>query len=217
MEDQEPSSSGETEQEVFEGSENEFGFKPMEEPILDESKKRKREESEESKTLKREILRYVARYPKLELRTSKQIMSRLDEMEEDELRIVRDNCVTDLSEIRGAPVASFAIFAITKPVDMSLPGYTEQCLQDVELKRDVETELINILGELGNRINIFFRLLNNAYITWKKRRGEYFDDAPTPIPKCNTESCRTTDRDLEDDEGRKEREVDEIFYSPGKS
>ncbi len=176
------------EQEQHEGEQ--FGFKPMEEPVEDEKKKRAREESEESKALKKEIVRIIARYPQLILRTSKQIMDKLNEMGEDELRIVRDNCLNDLVEIRGSPASSFVLFCITRPVDAYLlPGYTDQCLSDTELQRDVETEMIALLGELSNRINIFFRLINNAYITWKKNRGETFPDinAARPQPKSDGE------------------------------
>ncbi len=178
------------------GDEQEFGgnndgFQPMEEPIEIENKKRVREESEESKALKKEILKLVARYPQLELRTGKIIMDKMADMDEDELRMVRDNCINDLAEIRGTPVASFAVFCLTQPIDRYfLQGFTEQCLSDIELKRDVETELILLLGELSNRVNIFFRLLNNAYITWKKSRGEKFEElnATRPFPKSNKES-----------------------------
>ncbi len=148
-----------------------YGFKPMSEPVIDEAKKREREESEASKTLKKEILKMVSRYPMLELRTSQAIMEKLNTMSEDELQTIRDNCLTDLAELRGTPVASFTIFLMTQPVDQYLlPGYTDQCLSDIELKRDVENEIVSIMGELSNRINIFFRLLNNAYVTWKRRK-----------------------------------------------
>jgi hypothetical protein len=163
------------------GGENDFGFKGMEDPVMDKEKKRAREESEESKALKKEILKLVSRYPKLELRTSRVIMDKLNEMSEDDLRIVRDNCISDLSELRGTPVSAFVLFCITQPVDYQfLPGYTDQCMSDQELKRDVESEMIAIFGDLSNRINIFFRLLNNAYITWKRLKGEYTDYASRP-------------------------------------
>lgn len=198
------------------GGENPYGFEPMECPTEEaESKKRKREESEESKQLKKEILRYVSRYPQLQLRTSRQIMERLNEMDEDELKIVRDHCITDLSDIRGSPVASSVIFAVTKPIDVTfLEGYTEQCLSDIELKRDVETEIISILGDLSNRINIFFRLLNNAYITWKKNRGEYVFDAKTPIPKYATETNNLSERPSQQGEtGEREKIIDYALYA----
>jgi hypothetical protein len=179
----------------------ECGFTPMEEPVESEKKKRAREESEESKALKKEILKLVARYPKLELRTSKEIMDKLNEMGEDELRIIRDNCVNDLAEMRGTPVASFVVFLITQPVDWKLPGYTDQCLSDIELKRDVETELIMLLGDLSNRINIFFRLLNNAYITWKKSRSDNYSfeyNASRAEQEPNSETNRASGREEED-------------------
>lgn len=164
------------ESEHEEGAET-FGFEPMAEVVEEKDKKRAREESEEAKALKKEIIKLVARYPKLELRTSKVIMEKLNLMDEDELRIVKDNCISDLAEMRGTPVSSFVLFLITTPVDWKLPGYTEECLNDLELKRDVETEMITLFGDLSNRINIFFRLLNNAYITWKKSRPEGYSDA----------------------------------------
>jgi hypothetical protein len=177
MEDQSKGESGSESEHGEEGGEA-FGFHPMEDPVEDKTKKRAREESEESKALKKEILKLVARYPKLELRTSKIIMEKLNEMTEDELRIVRDNCINDLSELRGTPVSAFVLFCITQPVDYQfLPGYTEQCMSDIELKRDVETEMISIFGDLSTRVNIFFRLLNNAYITWKRLKGEHIEYA----------------------------------------
>lgn len=201
MEFQAEESSHEGEQEMGEGNQKAQGFQPMEDPVEDKEKKRKREESEQSKALKREIIKMVARYPELELRTGKQIMDKLNEMGEDELVMVRDNCINDLAEIRGTPAASFATFCVTQPVDRYLlPGYTEQCLSDLELKRDIETEMILLLGELSNRVNIFFRLLNNAYITWKKSKGEHFEDlnATSAKPKFNREdegSCSEEEGD----------------------
>lgn len=190
----------ESNQEQEEG--REYGFEAMDEPIESEKKKRAREESEQSKALKKEILKLVARYPKLELRTSKEIMNKLNEMGEDELVIIRDNCINDLAEMRGTPVASFVVFLMTQPVDWKLPGYTDQCLSDIELKRDVETEIIMLLGDLSNRINIFFRLLNNAYITWKKSRGDHsydYSDAPRAQQEPNAENARAGDKEEESD------------------
>lgn len=189
----------ESNQEQEEGLE--CGFEAMDEPVESEKKKRAREESEESKALKKEILKLVARYPKLELRTSKEIMNKLNEMGEDELRIIRDNCVNDLAELRGTPVASFVVFLMTQPVEWKLPGYTDQCMSDIELKRDVETEIILVLGDLSNRINIFFRLLNNAYITWKKSKGGYtFEEqyAARAQQEPNSEIDRAGSREEED-------------------
>lgn len=180
-----------------EGDEN-FGFSPMEDPVEDEKKKRAREESEESKQLKKDILRMVARYPSLELRTSKLIMDKLNEMDEDELRMVRDNCMNDLAEKRGTPVSAFVLFCITQPIDYQfLPGYTEQCMSDIELKRDVETEMISIFGDLSNRVNIFFRLLNNAYITWKKLKGDPIEYATGTVQESN--ESNGTNRGEKDD------------------
>lgn len=181
-------SNAESESEV-ENVGNAYGFEAMAEPVEDETKKRKREESEESKALKKEIIKLVARYPSLEIRTSRVVMEKLNNMDEDELRIVRDNCISDLTELRGTPVSSFVLFCITQPVDWKLPGYTDQCMSDLELKRDIESEIIALMGDLSNRVNIFFRLINNAYITWKKSKGETFAfDAPTAKPQSNEQS-----------------------------
>jgi len=194
QEGQEENSSYEGEEPSEHEGEGKNGFMGMGDPVDEAKKKRAREESEESKALKKEIIKLVSRYPSLELRTSKVIMEKLNEMGEDELKIVRDNCVNDLSELRGTPVSSFVLFCVTSPVDWKLPGYTEQCLSDVELKRDVETEMISLFGDLSTRINIFFRLLNNAYITWKRSRPEgYSEYAPTRKQEPNEQGEPSTD------------------------
>lgn len=177
--------------------EDNYGFKPLEEPEQKEEKKRKREESEASKQYKKEIIRILSKYPDVQLRTSKQIMDRLEEMPEEELLNVRDNCIADLQEIRGSPAASFLLFGITQPVDWKMPGYTECCLRDEELLRSVDLEIINTLGDLGNRMYIFFRLLNNAYSTWRKNKGE----------DCELDHAKRSKRAREEGDGEEDHQA----------
>lgn len=176
MEEEEVSES----QEEIENNESEgemdMGFdEPLPNPNDPVSKKRERPaDSKEMKKLKSEICKLLSRYPTLVPRSSNLILEKLSEMSEEELHNVYQNCVNDLVEIRGTPVAKFSIFILTKVIDdRFLPGFTDECMKDPELKRDIESEIINILGELSNRVNIFFRFINNAYVAYKRARREY--------------------------------------------
>lgn len=159
-----------------EGGEIDMGFdKPLPNPNEEKSKKREREpDTEVMKRLKADICKLLSRYPALVPRSSNLILEKLNDMDEGELGNVYQNCLNDLIEIRGTPVAKFTIFLLTKLIDdRFIPGFTDECMNDVELKRDIEAEIINLLGELNNRVNILFRFLNNGYTAYKKSRHEY--------------------------------------------
>jgi hypothetical protein len=189
METEEMMDSYEASQEEGEPNGND-GFKPLEEKP-EESKKRGREESAAAKQYKSEINKLLSQYPELELRNSNQIMERLAHMNEDELRNVRDNCINDLIEIRGSPAAAFTIFAMTAPVNFTLPGYTNRCLRDRDLAKSVDLEIISLLGAVGNRAFLLFRLINNAYLQWRENNGEpEIDYAPRPNKRSRTDKPR---------------------------
>jgi hypothetical protein len=170
---------------------NNDGFQPLEEKKPDENNKRKRDESPLARQYKDEINKLLSQYPELQLRNSSQIMARLAGMGDDELRNVRDNCVNDLIELRGSPAAAFSIFAMTAPINYTLPGYTERCLRDKDLAKSVDLEIITLLGNVGNRAFLFFRLINNAYLTWRANNGEpEIDYATRPSKRSRPNESR---------------------------
>lgn len=194
MENEEVTESQE-ENEIEEQSNGEvdMGFdEPLPNPNEPKSNKRDRPpDSKEMKKLKQEICKLLSRYPNLVPRSSNLILEKLNDMGEEELNNVYQNCLNDLIEIRGTPVAKFAIFILTKVIDERLlPGFTDECMKDVELKRDIEGEILNLLGALSNRINIFFRFMNNGYVAYKKLRGE-FDYREEEILKNNAASTQS--------------------------
>ena len=150
---------------------NNFGFTPVESEEDKERKKRELPPSVEKLSLLTNINNLICRYPNLVPRTSAKVMAALNDKNELELQNIYTNCLNDLAEIRGTPSSEAVITAITYPINANLlADYTERCLVDVELKRDIESEMINVLGAIGNRLNIFFRLVNNAYASYKKRK-----------------------------------------------
>jgi hypothetical protein len=161
------------------------GFVPLEKDALTEkqreeilkkqeeekSRKRKRSEEEEKKenAIKDKINRLICRYPGLILRSSVETMKRFADYTIDELENIYKNAITDIAQFRGTPSAEFVLYLITHYPDKRIKrmnGYTARCCADEELKRDIEEEMINLLGWADNKVNILFRLLNNAYKTY---------------------------------------------------
>ncbi len=158
-----------------------FGFDPIE---REEPPKEEKVETEEEKKLKRDINLLICRYPSLQIRTSHKLMEKLDGLEEDELRNVYMNAINDITELRGTPSAQ-TVLLLTYPIDMKLPNYTEYCMKDVELKRDIEAELVVLFGWLGNKINILFRLINNAYVVYRQNINPQFLQVTEDEEKIN--------------------------------
>jgi hypothetical protein len=150
------------------------GFTPMETPADEpegRGQKRKLPETETQRTLKEKINRLICRYPGLQPRISTAVMARLDTMNEKELENILANCLNDVADLRGTPSAESIITVLTHHVDARwIPNFTETCLNDLELNRDIEAELLQLLGNVSNRLNIVFRFFNNAYNCTKKRR-----------------------------------------------
>ncbi len=140
-----------------------YGFDPLEKEEVVEEKV----ETEAQKKLKKDINLLICRYPSLQIRTSHKLMEKLGGLSEEELRNVYMNAVNDVTELRGTPSAQ-TVLLLTYPIDLKLPGYTEYCMRDLELKRDIESELVLLFGWLGNKINIIFRLINNAYLVHRQ-------------------------------------------------
>ena len=182
--------------EVSSEGEIDMGFDaPLPNPNATPMSKDKRPRPVETTTmkeLKKNICKVLSRYPTLVPRSSNLILEKLNEMSEGDLENVYQNCLNDLIEIRGTPVAKFSIFILTTFIDSKfLPGFTDECMRDLELKRDIEAEIINLLGELNNRINIVFRFFNNGYIAYKKARHEYIEEGLGSVNPQNASSTES--------------------------
>ncbi len=150
---------------------NNFGFQGLpEDPAITEARAKKAEESVKTKELKEKIRVLLTRYNRLIPRTSHALMQKLEGLTEGELDNVYKNCLTDVQEIRGMKAAECVVLGITYPMDvLLLPTYTEHCLRDQELLRDIDAELQDMVGYFSNRAQILIRLLSNAYEVYCKR------------------------------------------------
>ncbi len=134
------------------------------------SKKRKIqvEDNPESQRIRETIQLLLCRYPQLQIRSTNLIMEKLKEYDTEQLKDIYRNAINDVTQLNGMPAPHACITLVTKPIDNKVPGYTQKCLNDNELKKDIEIELVQILGHIGNRANIVFRLINNLYETMRE-------------------------------------------------
>lgn len=152
------------------GGEKNYGFKPLEEDKPKESEedknaKRKREENEsvEGVYWKQKIARLIARYPGLIPRTSSELVNALNQYGVEELKNIHQNCISDVVKYRGTPSAEVVLTCLTHHMNKTLPQFQKRCMEDIELRRDIEEEVISFLGFFDSKINILFRLFNNLY------------------------------------------------------
>lgn len=104
-------------------------------------------------------------------------MVMLDNYEEQELFNILQNCLNDLQRIRGVPAAELVIHILAGIVDWKfIPGYLDRCLADEELKRDVESEMMNWIGLMNTKLNIAFRFINNAYVQIFRPDAPYYGE-----------------------------------------
>lgn len=158
--------------------EEQFGFRPLPEKAAEAEKPRV---TPEMHILKEKINLLISRYPELTLRSSAATMASLDTYDEPELKNILNNCINDLQRIRGVPAAEFILHLICGMIDWKLlPGYLDRCMNDVELKRDVESETMSWIGVMNTRLNIAFRMLNNAYLQLYQPDYPYYDGEEEP-------------------------------------
>ncbi len=150
---------------------NPYGFKPSEDPKTpDHDEELNEEEAAEREQLIGELLQMVSRYPQLKLRSSNELLERLKHFTLEQLRNVHFNASNDISELRGTPCATTVLLG-TVYLDRYLPHYSDICLADVELKRDIENEVVDFFGYFGAGVNILFRLVNNAIVAKQRAAG----------------------------------------------
>lgn len=143
---------------------NQYGFTPMldpEEKKENENKRKREEESGPMKEMKLKINRLLCRYPGLKPRTSHIFMNQIQDMDLEELNNVYENMINDLSAVRGFPTSESAIIGATFYIDHAVPGYMNTCLKDEDLKRDLDVEIMNAVGQMHNYIVILLRFFNN--------------------------------------------------------
>jgi len=145
-------------------TEQNFGFSPLE---LEPEKPAKVTQSPACQLLREQINVMLTDFPELQLRSSAHTMATLMQYDELELSNILKNCHSDLRLIRGMPAAEFGIYMVGALVERvargQLEGYTERCQNDTDLLRDIEAEMTLLFGGFGRRMNILFRLVNNAY------------------------------------------------------
>ncbi len=187
-----------------EGEEN-FGFHPFEEED-EREKKKEQDNSPEAVKLRQQINKLVCRFASLRLRSSSETLAALSNYNAVELQGIYDNCINDLQEIRGTPSSEMVTNVFCSGVEKytRLEGYRIMCLEDKELQRDIEAEMIDLLYWGGNRIQMLFRFANNAYKC-------YYDMEAAPNKKEeDSESVKAVQRGIKDifdeqDEREKER------------
>lgn len=185
------------------------GFVPMEkdQQVMDEDKSKKRKREEDSPAIKeiKEKINYIlSRYPELQPRTSHGLMQKLEAMDLQELCNVHMNLLHDLSNTRGTACAETVIFVLTWPINKTIRGYMSKCLNDDDLKKDIEMEMVDIMGAANSKVNILFRLFNNAV-----KMIMNFDDHQFSSKSAKTvASGRPIFRNVNSDEEVEESEIE---------
>jgi len=202
-----------------EGEEGQFGFRPFEEDV-EQEKKKERDMSPAAVKLRLQINKLQCRYAGLRLRSSFETMQALLNYDAEQLQGIYDNCINDLQDIRGTPSSEMVTNVFCSGVEKytRLKGYREMCLEDKELQRDIEAEMMDLLYWGGNRIQMVFRLCNNAYKCYYE-----LEAAPNKRDE-ESESVKAVQRGIKDifdeqDEREKERkngENDEDASRPKK-
>lgn len=174
-----------------------FGFVPMEDDLPKPVEVKV--VTPEMLAVKDKILQLLSRYPELSPRSSSAIAETLSQYDLGALNNIYNNCLNDLQIVRGTPSAELVIYLLAGSIDARfIPGYLEVCLDDIELQRDIESEMFSLLHWFGNKVNIAFRLINNAYKTIHGIRQENKPDVSSKKSKYVHEL----------DEDGKEREDD---------
>lgn len=163
-------------------SQDNFGFVPLEEAVPVD-KPSKITDSPACLVLREQINTMLTDFPELQLRTSVHTMRMLEQYDEGELANILKNCHSDLRLIRGMPGAEFLLYLTCSLVERYIPGYLERCQADTDLKRDVESEMTLLFGGASRRMNILYRLVNNAYQEIFYPENEYNDWAGREAPE----------------------------------
>ncbi len=151
------------------GEDAQHGFVPLE---SEDKPKESVTETPEVLELRGKINQLLCRYPELTPRSSEEILKKLKEYDLEGLRNILQNCLNDLQKVRGTPTAECVIYIIASVVEVLwIPSYVKTCIEDEELKRDIESEVTYWLGCISNRMNILFRFLNNAYTTVRRNES----------------------------------------------
>jgi hypothetical protein len=130
-------------------------------------------EEKRKKEVKLKINELLCRNPGLKPRDSLPLMNLFESYSLDQLENIYTNCLNDLIEHRGMSASSVLIKCLSYVADVLLPGFSDECLKDIELRKDLEYEAIDLLRYFGTRVNILFRLGDNALTAFEKNRYNY--------------------------------------------
>lgn len=129
------------------------------------------EESERSKELKKEITKLVSLYPQLKLRSTFQILEKLNQCSEEQLENMLTNAQIDINAQNGTPGADALLTVIGAIVDNQIPGFHEEVHKDMKLHNDVELLIQSLIGVLGFYGSIPLRMFGCAQRATLKRKG----------------------------------------------
>lgn len=139
------------------------------------------------------IAQFAARYPSIEPLAVHKLLDKLRNLSDEELENVYLNFVNAVSDLKGTRVASLVLLP-TVLLDSQLPHFSDRCMKDMELKRDIEAEYMEWFGWIGNKVNIVFGLATHAYESWQEARQKEEEQVgfsigvvpPTTTPKVPT-------------------------------
>lgn len=146
-----------------------YGFEPMESEQHNEQNagndlKRKRvDDSPEALQMRSKINRLILRYPGLVLRSSFPMMEKLSSYDYNELTNIYTNAHNDIRNARKNQCADLLLIAGTYHMNKKYPTFTSRCIHDIELKRDIEMEVVGLLTFLENKIHIFLGLATHLF------------------------------------------------------
>jgi hypothetical protein len=142
-----------------------YGFTPFEEELEKEEPKEPKDMTPEAQALRYEINKLVCRYPQLKPRSSFETIRALENYNTMQLKNIYDNCLNDLQTVRGTPSSEMVTNMFCGAVEKytHLRDYRERCLEDLELQRSIEGEMLSLLFWGGNKMQVVFRFVNNAY------------------------------------------------------
>lgn len=168
-----------------------YGFRPQSDESSDEPNQYEDQGEEEEENghaggrnrdyyIKR-ITNYAARYPSIEPLAVHKLLDKLRGLSDEELENIYLNFVNAVTELKGTRVASFVLLP-TILLDSQLPHFSNRCMADIELKRDIEAEYMEWFGWIGNKVNIIFALGSHAYESWQEGREKEEERVGFSIP-----------------------------------
>ncbi len=127
-------------------------------------------ETPEMLEIKKQITAIVSRYPNIQLRSTFKLLEKLNNLSQEELNNMLTNAQNDIAQLNGTPGADFILSFIGSLGDQYVPGFMEECMNDVILQRDIENQIFNYVGIMGPTATIPLRVAGCASRAKKRAR-----------------------------------------------